>query len=425
MENIRVVDLFAGIGGLRNGVVTALTRLNKNPKVVFTSEIKKAAIQTLQANHPNEVIHGDITKINENSIPYHDILLAGFPCQAFSYAGKRQGFADATKGTLFFDVARILAYHKPKYFILENVEGLIMHNRTKEQQANNEHGQTLNTILETLTGLGYSVDYWLLNAADYGIPQARKRIFIVGEYAANRTFAAPVKKTPAVLETILDTNVKETNADVIKMSQKLLETYTLEDVKGKFIRDKRSGSNNLHSWNFNWRGETTENERQLLEDLALQSRRISWAKKKNLKHTDGIPLSVKEIASFVPFSESDILTMLTKLAGQGYVKKEENGEFRILSGKLSFPLAHILNPDKPAPTLVATDANRLGVIDNGQIRRLTLSEKKKLFGFDESFVFPDSLTSAQVFDLFGNSVVSSVAEEVCYSVMSSKNKKEV
>lgn len=128
MKNIRFIDLFAGIGGIRKGFEMAFQKKGYKTKCVFTSEIKPHAIKVLNANHPKENVYGDITTINSSQIPDFDILLGGFPCQAFSYAGRRLGFQD-TRGTLFFEVERILREKQPFGFILENVEGLVTHDR--------------------------------------------------------------------------------------------------------------------------------------------------------------------------------------------------------------------------------------------------------------------------------------------------------
>ena len=138
-QDIRFIDLFAGIGGIRKGLEQAIVNIGSNPVCVFTSEIKPCAISVLQQNYPNEIITGDITKVSANTIPDFDILCGGFPCQAFSSAGKREGFAD-TRGALFFDVERILIAKKPKGFILENVEGLVNHDK----------GNTLKVIISRL-----------------------------------------------------------------------------------------------------------------------------------------------------------------------------------------------------------------------------------------------------------------------------------
>lgn len=164
-EKFSFIDLFAGIGGFR----IAMNNLGGN--CVFSSEIDKFAKQTYDINF-GEVPFGDITKIDANDIPEHDVLCAGFPCQSFSIAGKRKGFKDETRGTLFFDIARIIEAKKPKVIFLENVKGLISHDK----------GKTLKTILKVLREeLGYFVpEPKVINARDFGVPQNRERIFIIG-----------------------------------------------------------------------------------------------------------------------------------------------------------------------------------------------------------------------------------------------------
>ena len=169
-------DLFAGIGGFR----IALESING--KCVFSSEWDKYAQTTYEANF-GDMPHGDITQIHPSTIPDIDILTAGFPCQPFSSIGKREGFEHPTQGTLFYDVVKILKEKKPKAFILENVEGLVNH----------DGGKTLSIILDTLSvsingqylflskaDVKYHVFWRVLDAKDYGVPQVRKRIFIVG-----------------------------------------------------------------------------------------------------------------------------------------------------------------------------------------------------------------------------------------------------
>ena len=162
----RTIDLFAGIGGIRLGFEQAF---GNDIETVFVSEWDKKAQETYIANFGEKPkIFGDITKINEIDIPTHDILLAGFPCQAFSLAGQKKGFED-TRGTLFFDVARIVEFHKPKVVFCENVKNLLNHDR----------GKTFKIIKKTLNDLGYRVFYKVINSKDFGVPQNRERIYIV------------------------------------------------------------------------------------------------------------------------------------------------------------------------------------------------------------------------------------------------------
>ncbi|MDV7141762.1 DNA (cytosine-5-)-methyltransferase [Tropicimonas sp. TH_r6] len=172
-ESFRFIDLFAGIGGLRIGFEAI------GGTCVFTSEWNKFSQETYRVNFPDDdhEIKGDITTINEEDVPVHDLLLAGFPCQPFSIAGvskknalgRAHGFADETQGTLFFDVVRMLRHHKPKAFLLENVKNLLSHDK----------GNTMRVILHALDELGYEVDYRVIDAQNW-VPQHRERIFISG-----------------------------------------------------------------------------------------------------------------------------------------------------------------------------------------------------------------------------------------------------
>ena len=171
MSTYKSIDLFAGIGGIRMGFDNAF---DDSIETVFVSEWDENAQKTYKANfHDDFEIAGDITKIEEKDIPEFDICLAGFPCQAFSLAGRRQGFDDDYKGTcrgtLFLDVARICEYHRPKVIFCENVKGLVIHDK----------GRTFKIITKTFEDLGYRVFYKILNSRDFGVPQNRERIYVV------------------------------------------------------------------------------------------------------------------------------------------------------------------------------------------------------------------------------------------------------
>ena len=199
-KNFKFIDLFAGVGGIR----IPFQELGGN--CVFTSEWDKFSQITYEANYGDKP-HGDITQIDEKDIPKHDLLLAGFPCQAFSQAGLKKGFQD-TRGTMFFEIARILDHHKPKAFLLENVKGLRGHDK----------GNTFKTIVGILNELGYqTLDSEVLNAKHFGLPQNRERIFIVG-FKKNVNFQFPIPpKTPTRLGSILQKKV----ADKYTISDKL------------------------------------------------------------------------------------------------------------------------------------------------------------------------------------------------------------
>lgn len=226
------IDLFAGIGGIR------LPFQELGGKCVFTSEWDKFAQKTYSRNF-GEMPHGDITQISASDVPDHDVLLAGFPCQAFSQAGLRQGFHD-TRGTLFFEIQKILAKKRPKAFLLENVKQLRGHDK----------GRTLQTILEILRGeyeehipksvllsmsaearealdtrLNYWVDYRVLRAADFGVPQNRERVYIVGFDKS----AFPSVDFDALFKWPEPTGEKTSLGKILESNKKVDPRYTISD----------------------------------------------------------------------------------------------------------------------------------------------------------------------------------------------------
>ncbi|CCN89242.1 Modification methylase HaeII (Cytosine-specific methyltransferase HaeII) [Vibrio nigripulchritudo SFn27] len=191
--SFKFIDLFAGIGGIRLGFE------HVGGQCVFSSEWDKHAQKTYEANF-GEKPHGDITQIDPLDIPDHDILLGGFPCQAFSIIGKMNGFDD-TRGTLFFNVANIIKEKQPAAFMLENVKQLKTHDK----------GNTFRVILKTLEDLGYSVHHTVLNALDFGVPQKRERTFIVGFLNKDTNFNFPIGNANYDLNDILenDSDIEE------------------------------------------------------------------------------------------------------------------------------------------------------------------------------------------------------------------------
>jgi DNA (cytosine-5)-methyltransferase 1 len=195
MEKIKFIDLFCGIGGFHVAMDEACQENELISDCVFSSDIDTFCQDSYEVNFGQRPI-GDITKVDEKEVPDHDILFAGFPCQPFSIIGQMQGFNDI-RGTLFFDIARIIKHKQPKAFVLENVKQLIGHDK----------GRTLKTIIKTLQELGYHVQYAVLNAIDYGLPQKRERVIIVGhKQPIMFSFPAPVRPFKPLSE-ILETRV--------------------------------------------------------------------------------------------------------------------------------------------------------------------------------------------------------------------------
>jgi len=263
--NIRFIDLFAGIGGFR------LAAESTGAQCVFSSEWDQHSQKTYHANHGDKP-EGDITKIPNTAIPDFDLLCAGFPCQPFSSIGKRQGFEHETQGTLFYEIVRILKEKRPAMFLLENVEGLVNHDK----------GRTFQTILQTLAcsengiasllvtdnNLNYHVFWSLLNAKDFGLPQSRKRIFIVGfdaeQFTTPPNFSFPnAYKKPTFIAPFIETGIQ--GYSISKHLQKnylfkiddgrpqivdqnshiqvktLVSTYhKIQRLTGTFVRDEQS-----------------------------------------------------------------------------------------------------------------------------------------------------------------------------------------
>lgn len=423
--NLRFIDLFAGIGGIRCGLEQAARSAGYNPVCVFTSEIKPYAVKVLHENHPAETITGDITQVETSDIPDFDILCAGFPCQAFSSAGKRQGFAD-TRGTMFFQVERILRDKQPQGFILENVEGLVNH----------DGGRTLEVITQHLDALDYQYDFRVLNSKFFGVPQERKRIYIVGSKMKKPNlddFPVIEKK----LSDILEHGKPTANTPFI---QNLLKHFSVEELYGKSIKDKRGGEDNIHSWDLETKGAVSKIQKKLLDQLLKERRKKKWAEIIGIDWMDGMPLTLEQIRTF--FDVPELQELLDDLVEKGYVKYEYPKKlvvefkdgikithreydttkpkgYNIVAGKLSFEVNKVMAPHEIAPTLVAMDMQKLYVGDNGGLRRLTLREGLRLCGYPDSIKF--NVSEKEGFDLLGNTVVVPVIKAVASRLLNCIN----
>lgn len=235
---LKSIDLFAGIGGIRLGFEQAF---GEELKTVFVSEWDEHAQKTYKANFADDFeIAGDITKISENDVPGFDICLAGFPCQAFSLAGQRKGFADdykgMSRGTLFFDVARICDKKKPKVIFCENVKGLTIHDK----------GRTFDIIKNTLREIGYTPFEHILNSKDFGVPQNRERIYIV----AFRNDIAP-KEFIFPTPTDSSKRIKDILEGPVPAKYYLSERYiqTLRDHKARHAARGHGFGYEIRDWN--------------------------------------------------------------------------------------------------------------------------------------------------------------------------------
>lgn len=434
-KKLKFIDLFAGLGGIRIGFEQACKEKGIDTQCVLTSEIKPYAVETLKHNHEHDNFIGDIFKLKNEDIPDFDFLFGGFPCQPFSAGGKRNGFAD-TRGTLFFEVERILRHKNPQGFILENVEGLVKHDL---ENKTDKIGRTLKTILYKLEDeLNYKVSWQVLDSVNFGVPQSRKRIFIVGT-KKNKVSLDNFTPTLKVLKDVLENGKETMNTDFTK---KLLSHFSIEELYGKSIKDKRGGKNNIHSWDIGVKGECSKEQIRLLNKLFKVRRQKHWAAEIGIDWMDGMPLTLKQIKTFAPsidiLEKHDLKGMLEDLVDKRYLRFEhpkklvkqelENGTvttrvydvtkakgYNIVTGKLSFEVNKILDPNDIAPTLVATDMSKIVVPDGKGVRKLTIREGLRVFGYPDSYEIPVKTNYA--YDLLGNTVVVPVVKAVSVRVL--------
>jgi DNA (cytosine-5)-methyltransferase 1 len=440
MENntVKFIDLFAGLGGIRLGFENAFNAIGIETECVMTSEIKPYAVKTLNKNFKHDFFVGDIFQIRNEFIPDFDFMLGGFPCQPFSASGKRQGFQD-TRGTLFFEIERILRDKKPYGFILENVEGLVKHDL---ENKNDKIGKTLQTIIHTLQNdLGYTISWKVFDSIDFGLPQSRKRIFIVGTKNEPIDLNGNIPKFNN-LKSIFEKGLETIESDFVT---KILSQFELKDLYGKSIKDKRGGSNNIHSWDIGLKGKVTKEQSLLLNKLFKERRKKQWAEEIGIDWMDGMTLTLEQINTFIDSPENKLKELLEDLTKKGYLKfehpkklvKEEIKSglktyriydetkpkgYNIVSGKLSFEITKILDPNDIAPTLVATDVSRLAVPDGKGLRKLTIREGLRLFGYPEWYEIPAK--ESEAFDLLGNTVAVPVVEFVASKLAKSYSENE-
>lgn len=408
MDTLKFVDLFAGIGGMRLGFERAAQSLGFSTECVLSCDIDPDARLVYKLNFEEEPL-GDIRTIDE--LPEHDVLLAGFPCQPFSYAGKKNGFGD-TRGTLFFEITRLVDSTQPKILVLENVRGLLSH----------DGGRTFNTIKHEIVKRGYSFDAFLLNSVNYGLPQNRVRLYMVAVFGGYEgvlrlTSDRGPRDTHAYLPSLFGdcpklSDILEDNPDPKydcspEFVQRLKNFFggDLNRLHGIRLIDYRGG-NSVHSWELGLRGECTPEEIELMNRLILERRKAKFG-----RHQDGKLLSEEQIASFFP--HPNLKQILSSLVAKKYLKVVD-GKYKPTAGNMSFEVYKFLDPRKISLTLVASDTNRLGVYYKGRVRKLTPREAARLQGFPDTFILHPEDTEAyfQLGNAVSVNVVEAVAKEV-------------
>ena len=420
---IKYIDLFAGVGGIRLGVSQALARNGIESECVLSSEINEKACETYQLNfgeHPS----GDVRLITE--VEPFDLLLGGFPCQPFSYAGKRMGFGD-TRGTLFFEIERLLEKYRPKAFLLENVRGLYTH----------DSGRTFKTIMDKLLGLGYGTYDLLQNSSNFGVPQNRVRLYILGikdvqpqmglqtDLGAADSHKYKKKsmelslfdeKKKCCVGDILEKNVEERYYCSEKFQQMLREAVgdDLNILHGYRLIDYRGGQS-LHSWELGMKGKCSDAEIHFMNALILNRRKPIFGKEQ-----DGKKLTLEQIKTF--YKEPDIDEVISSLLEKRYLQVND-GKYNPVCGNMSFEVFKFLDPESISVTLTSSDANRLGVIQNNRARHITPRECARLQGFPDTFKLHPS--DAWSYKQFGNSVAVPVIRAIARNMIRTLNDLEV
>lgn len=369
---LKYFSMFSGIGGFELG----LENSNYDFECVGYSEVDKYAISIYRKNFPEHKCFGDATKIRTEELPDFDLLVGGFPCQAFSVAGKRRGFSD-TRGTLFFEIARVLRDKRPRYFLLENVKGLLSH----------EKGKTFQTILEILSEMGYDVTWQVYNSKNHGTPQNRERVFIKG-YLRSRCGREILCKGLSSEE---NSRKIESKAELIQINDKAGQAQKVYDIKGIATTLCANGGGQGGKTGLYVVPTTKEGKA-----FAVTTRPRS------------MPLSKKQ-DNYVIKCESE-KTVCRPVLTPDRVKKRQNGR-------------RMKEDGEPAFTLTAQD--RHGIFDGFRVRRLTPLECERLQAFPDNWtkfgVEGEKISDTQRYKTVGNAVTTTVITAIANEMFEEDN----
>jgi DNA (cytosine-5)-methyltransferase 1 len=407
------IDLFAGIGGF------AIPLIELGGQSAGFSEIDKTAIEVYCKNFnklEKENI-GDITKVK--SFPYADIITGGVPCQSWSVAGKKHGFHDP-RGALWFDTINFVKKVMPKVFIFENVKGL----------ADPRNKENLNLIIKSLEEIGYRVTYKVLNAFDFGLPQNRERIFIVGvNNRFNKSFEFPNghKLLPSISNILEDSQKLERKE--VKNTPNIKNSFNMSYIVNKenyfTFCDTRNGDHSIHSWDII---ETSKEEKDIC--IAIMKNR----RKKIYGPKDGNPLSYVQIKQIIPdLNLKDLDSLIEKK-----IIFLKDGKYDFVNSKNSsgiFGIYRIYTPDSHVfSTLTKTGVKDFistikipveiknkkeffieNIFKKKQFRQLSIREAARIQGFPDNFIFPSNYSKS--LGLLGNALGVNIAREISKQVL--------
>ena len=385
---MRFIDLFAGIGGFRHGLQKVATEskgssdsesgASQHGQCAFhcawSNEWDKYASQ-IYKKHYGECDTRDIRTVNTKDIPDHDLLCAGFPCQSFSIAGKRLGFED-TRGTMFFEIARIIRDKRPRYFLLENVKGLLSH----------DEGKTFQTILGVLSDLGYEYQWQVLNSKNFGVPQNRERVFIVGHLReTSRPEVLPIGESYSI-------------SHQTKYAEQAGRSRISSTIDARYGSLRNSGETYLH-----YIGGIKGKRDMWLKDNKQNSRNFSQGQR--VYSSDGIASTIAGNAGGLGGKTG--LYAIPVLTPDRMEKRQNGRRFK--------------NDGDPAFTLTSQDKH--GVYDGLSIRRLTPVECERLQGFPDNWT--EGISDTQRYKCLGNAVTTLVIAEIGRKLIQTKEVNQI
>ena len=387
---MKYLSLFTGIGGFELGI-------GPEHECIGYSEVDRYAI-TIYESHFNHINYGDIKTIDADKLPDFDFLCGGFPCQSFSIAGKRMGFSD-TRGTLFFDIARILRAKRPRLFLLENVKGLLSH----------ENGKTFGVIIATLTELGYDLEWQVLNSKNHGVPQNRERIFILGHLRGTprpEVFPYIENNGEATYGTVKNTYHKgqttgsyidETTKDTIKVAGYL--------YGGTWASDKRHESaRRVYDTDGIAPTLPTASGGGIMPKIIQKS--PDWRKDGSLRKFEKISPTLR-----ANMGDNHPMVQIPEATKKGYAEARPGQSINLSvlgsktrRGRVS-DIANTLDTGMQQHTLT----------ENMQIRRLTPTECERLQGFPDGWT--GCVSDTQRYKTLGNAVTVNVIRDICKKLL--------
>ena len=391
----KVFSMFSGIGGFEVGLLMS----EKDVKLVGFSEVDKYAIEIFEKQFKGIKNYGNATTIDETELPNFDLLVGGFPCQAFSVAGKRKGFED-TRGTLFFDIARILSHKKPKHFILENVKGLLSH----------DNGRTMQTIFEVLSDIGYMVQWQVLNSKNFGVPQNRERVYIVGHLRGDsRPEIFPIRQS----QKVSDTGRKEKGQGSSEISSTITSNYKrgVHAMGEQYVMETKELTKNLSQAYRVYDADGLSTTLRAVgggigAKTGLYQVNACLTPDRKDKKQNGRRFKDHEEPMFTLTSQDKHGVMITEATKKGYAIAKEGDSINLTApssktrrGRVGKQIANTIDTGAQQYTLTAS-----------KIRRLTPTECERLQGFPDGWT--EGISDTQRYKCLGNAVTTNVVCEI-------------